>query len=97
MDGWMDTLPSFRADAGEALVVLRLLTYSTVLTGSGAAGRQQDLTVFTWWQRKENISVCIALVNGGTASDFNIKRHVTKLILTVPMVTDPCKRYHFEE
>lgn len=41
------TLPSFRADAGEALVVFSLLTYSTVLTGPGAAGRQQGLTVFT--------------------------------------------------
>lgn len=61
-NGWMDTLPSFRADAGEALVVFRLLTYSTIFTGSGAAGRQQGLTVFTWWQRWENISVCIVLV-----------------------------------
>lgn len=60
VDGWtnanmkqvqqkeMDTLPSFRADAGEALVVFRFLTYATVLTGSGAAGGQQGLTVFTW-------------------------------------------------
>lgn len=52
MNGWwMDTLPSFRADAGEALVVLSLLTYSTVFTGSGAAGSQQDLTVVTCRQR----------------------------------------------
>lgn len=41
------TLPSFRADAGEALVVFRLLTYSTIFTGSGATRCQQDLTVFT--------------------------------------------------
>lgn len=41
------TLPSFRADAGEALVVFSLFTYSSVFTGSGAAGRQQGLTVFT--------------------------------------------------
>lgn len=41
------TLPSFRADAGEALVVFRLLAYSTVFTGSSTAGGQQGLTVFT--------------------------------------------------
>lgn len=53
IDGWMDTLPSLRADAGEALVVFRFLTYATIFTGSGAAGRQQNLTVFTWWQGKK--------------------------------------------
>lgn len=51
----MHTLPSFRTDAGEALVVFGFLTYSAIFTGSGAAGREQDLTVFTWWQN--NISV----------------------------------------
>lgn len=35
----MDTLPSFGADAGEALVVLRFLTHATIFAGSGAAGR----------------------------------------------------------
>lgn len=41
------TLPSFRADAREALIVFRLFTYSTIFAGSGAAGCQQSLTVFT--------------------------------------------------
>lgn len=58
---YVDTLPPFRADAGEALVVFSLLTYSTVFTGSGAAGCQQDLTVVTW-QRRENINVETVLV-----------------------------------
>lgn len=49
----MLTLPSFRADAGEALVVLRLLTYATVFAGSGAAGGQQGLAVFTCSQKKK--------------------------------------------
>lgn len=40
-------LPSFRADAGETLVVFCLLTHPTIFTGSGAAGSQQGLTVFT--------------------------------------------------
>lgn len=41
------TLPSFGADAGEALVIFRLFTNTPVFTGSGAAGRQQGLTVIT--------------------------------------------------
>lgn len=35
----MDTLPSFGADAGEALVVLRFLTHTTIFAESGAARR----------------------------------------------------------
>lgn len=34
------TLPSFRADAGEALIIFRLLTYSTIFTWPGTAGGQ---------------------------------------------------------
>lgn len=38
--GKMYTLPSFRADAGEALIIFRLLTYSTIFTWPGTAGGQ---------------------------------------------------------
>lgn len=42
------TLPSFRADAGEALIVRQLLTHSSMLAGFGAAGGHQGLTVISW-------------------------------------------------
>ncbi len=90
-NGWMDTLPSFRADAGEALVVFRLLTYSTVFAGSGAAGRQQGLTVFTWWKRRENI-----YGYGAAASDLKIKHQVAKLILTVSCFQTPVRDFIFK-
>lgn len=41
------TLPSFRTDAGEALIVLRLLTQSSMLAGFGAAGGHQGFTVLS--------------------------------------------------
>lgn len=43
----VNTLPSFRADAGKALVVFSLPTHSSIFTWSGAAGCKQGLTVFT--------------------------------------------------
>lgn len=41
------TLPSLRTDAGEALIVLRLLTHSPVFAGFGAAGSHQGFTVLS--------------------------------------------------
>lgn len=40
-------LPAFWADTGEALIVVRLLTLSSVLTGQRATGVQHILTCFT--------------------------------------------------
>lgn len=84
---WMDTLPSFRADAREALVVFRLLTYSTIFTGSGAAGRQQSLTVFTWWQRIENISVCIERAIWSNCFRVQNQTSSHKINITFPYVS----------
>lgn len=43
----MDTLPPFRTDAGEALIVFRFFTHTAILAGSGAARCEKDLTVVT--------------------------------------------------
>lgn len=75
------TLPSFRADTGEALIVFSFFTDTTIFAWSGAAWCQQDLTVITsvWEQTVALISSNIinagALVEawvGGTLIDVSL-------------------------
>lgn len=66
------TLPSFRADAGETLVVFCLLTYSTIFAGSGAAGCQQGLTVFTSVGQQTVALVSSHIVNAGALVEAGV-------------------------
>lgn len=66
------TLPSFGADAGEALVVLCLLTYATIFTGSGAAGCQQGLTVLTSVGKQTVALVSSHIVNAGALVEAGV-------------------------
>lgn len=45
--GMQLTLPPFRTGTGEAQVVVRLTTHSSMFTGFGVTGRHQCFTVFS--------------------------------------------------
>lgn len=76
-------LPSFRADAGEALVVFRLLTHSTVFAGSGAAGGQQGLTVFTSVRQQAVALVSGHIVDAGALVEAGVGGALVDVSLTV--------------
>lgn len=77
------TLPSFRADAGEALVVFSFLTYSTIFTGFGAAGCQQYLTVFTSVRQQTVALVSSHIVDAGALVEAGVGGTLVDVSLAV--------------
>lgn len=77
------TLPSLRADAGEALVVFRLLTNSTVFAGSGTAGRQQRLTVLTSVGQQTVALVSSHIINAGALVEAGVGGTLVDVSLAV--------------
>lgn len=73
----MGTLPSFRADAGEALVVFRFLACTSVFAGARAAGGQQGLAVVTWREKK---------ASGTSASAKLRNKHIQNSLLMLNLV-----------
>lgn len=83
------TLPSFRADAGKALVVFSLLTNSTIFAGSGAAGSQQDLTVITSVGQQTVALVSSHIINAGALVKARVGGTLVDVSLAVRS-SEPC-------
>lgn len=65
-------LPTLRANTGEALIVFSLLTYSTIFTGSGAAGGQEGLTVFTSVRQQTVALVSSNIIDAGSLVEAGV-------------------------
>lgn len=77
------TLPSFRANAGEALIIFSFFTYSTIFARSWTTRSQQDFTVVTSVWKQTIALISSHIVNAGALVETWVGGALVDVSLTV--------------
>lgn len=77
------TLPSFRANAGEALIIFSFFTYSTIFARSRTAWSQQDFTVVTSVWKQTIALISSHIINAGALVETWVGGALVDVSLTV--------------
>lgn len=77
------TLPSFGADAGEALIIISFFTYSPIFTRSWVTWRKQDFTVVTSVRKQTIALISSHVINTGALVETWIGGTLVDVSLTI--------------